>query len=104
MPKIIKQAMVLFAIVNLVLIPFGSVALAQESNQEQAQFEEMSAEAMIADFVVVRPLGIVATAAGTVFFVISLPFSALGGNTEDAARKLIVAPAKHAFKRPLGDF
>lgn len=104
MHKIIKQAMALFVIVSLALIPFGSIALAQESNQGQAQFEEMSAEAMIADFLVVRPLGIVATAVGAIFFVVSLPFSALGGNTKDAARKLIVAPAKHTFARPLGDF
>jgi len=98
--------MVLFVIVSLVLVPAGTVALAQESNQDpgQLQYEEMSAEAMVADLVVVRPLGIIATVAGTVFFVASLPFSVLGGNTEDAAQKMIVAPAKHTFTRPLGDF
>lgn len=106
MLKILKQFIVLSVISSLVLIPFGGAALAQESNQDQSQFqyEEMSPEAMIADFLVVRPLGIIATAAGTIFFVASLPFSLLGGNTKEAARKMIGEPAKHTFTRPLGDF
>ena len=106
MYTLLKQFMMFFVMVSLLLIPFSTIALAQESNQDpsKAHYEEMSAEAMIADFLIVRPLGIVATAAGTVFFIASWPFSALGGNTKDAAQKLVVAPAKHAFTRPLGYF
>ena len=36
--------------------------------------------------------------------VISLPFSALGGNVKEAGSKLVVAPAKFTFQRPLGEF
>ena len=58
---------------------------------------------MIGDLVVMRPLGIVATAVGAIAYVISLPFSLAGGNEEEARQKLIIEPAKYTFTRPLGD-
>ena len=57
-----------------------------------------------ADALIVRPLGICATILGVGLFVISLPFSALGGNVKEAGKKLVVAPAKFTFQRPLGEF
>jgi len=59
---------------------------------------------MFADFILVRPVGIVALVAGSVLFVISLPFSALGGNVKAAAKSLVIKPAKFTFTRPLGEF
>jgi hypothetical protein len=59
---------------------------------------------MLFDFFVVRPVGIVATAIGTVAFVISWPFSALGGNSGTASQKLVSEPAAYTFARPLGEF
>lgn len=100
MQKIAKHSMVLFVIVTLVLISFGTSALAQNPIKE----EEISAGEMAADFCFVRPLGIAATVFGTALFVVSLPFSALGGNTKAASKKMIAEPAKFTFRRPLGDF
>ena len=60
--------------------------------------------AMAVDLIVVRPLGLVATLGGSVVFLVSLPFSALGGNSEDAMESLVVSPATFTFKRPLGGF
>lgn len=68
------------------------------------QKEDITAGAMIADFFLVRPIGIVATAFGAVVYVVSLPFSLPGGNAHLAAQKLIVKPAKYTFTRPLGAF
>jgi hypothetical protein len=39
---------------------------------------------------------------GSIAFVLSLPFSALGGNVGEAAEKLVVDPAMFTFARPLG--
>lgn len=64
--------------------------------------KEPTATAMIADFALVRPLGIVATVLGTAFFVVTLPFSATGGNTKAVFDKLMAEPAKFTFARPLG--
>jgi hypothetical protein len=54
--------------------------------------------------IVVRPIGAVATAVGSVFWLISLPFSASGDNVDTATEKLVKEPAKYTFDRPLGEF
>jgi len=59
---------------------------------------------MTADLILARPAGLVATLGGSVIFIVSLPFSALGGNTEDAWESLVESPASYTFKRPLGEF
>lgn len=70
----------------------------------EQQVHQRSAGAMAVDAVAIRPLGIVATVIGTGLFVVSLPFSALGGNVGEAADALVVAPAKFTFTRPLGEY
>ncbi len=70
----------------------------------EEQHNQRSAGAMAVDVIAVRPLGFVATVLGTGLFVVSLPFSALGGNVDEAAENLVVGPARFTFVRPLGDF
>jgi len=98
MGKLTKQFMVLLLIVSLGLVPFGSVALAEDQHDEEKGLR------MAADILVVRPLGIVATVGGTVLAIVALPFALLGGNTEEVFQCLVVKPAKFTFVRPLGDF
>lgn len=64
--------------------------------------EEPTALAMTGDLIIARPLGVVVTAVGAAAFVVSLPFSAAGGNIEQAADALVVGPAKETFVRCLG--
>jgi hypothetical protein len=59
---------------------------------------------MAADALLVRPVSLVTTVAGTVVWVVSLPFHALAGNSDQAAKALIEEPGAYTFKRPLGDF
>jgi hypothetical protein len=59
---------------------------------------------MLYDTLVLRPVGIVATVVGSVFWLISLPFSAAGDNVDTATEKLVKDPAAYTFKRPLGEF
>ena len=100
MHKIGKRSMILLLIAAMIFIPFGTSALAES----KALDNNISAEAMAADFFVVRPLGIVASVLGTAVFIVSLPFSALGGNTKTACQKLVKDPAKFTFTRALGEF
>jgi hypothetical protein len=100
MVKIAKKTLVLVMVASLLTIPFGSTVMAQE----YFEAEDPSGGAMLFDFFVVRPVGIVATAIGTVAFVISWPFSALGGNSGTASQKLVSEPAAYTFARPLGEF
>ena len=100
MNKIRKQSMALLIIITLVFIPFGTSALATGQTVDN----ENSGALMTADLILARPLGIVATVLGCAVFIVSLPFSALGGNTKEASKKLIKEPASFTFVRPLGEF
>lgn len=100
MIKFVKKSIIIVLIVTFSVIPFASAGLAQE----YLEAEEPSGGGMLFDTVVVRPIGIVATAVGAVFFVVSLPFSALGDNVGTAGEKLVKDPARFTFKRPLGEF
>jgi hypothetical protein len=67
-----------------------------------ARSDDVSAEAMVADGLLLRPGGVIATLLGTVVFVVTLPFSIPTKSVDKAAQKLIVDPAKYTFVRPLG--
>ena len=94
------KSVIIVMVTMLMAVPFGSPAL----GQEYFESEEPGGGAMTYDLVVVRPIGIIATLAGTVIFVVSLPFSLLGDNVDTASEKLVKAPARFTFKRPLGEF
>jgi hypothetical protein len=63
---------------------------------------EVNLFSVIVDLLIVRPLSIAFTAAGAVLFVVGIPFSAAGGNTEEILEILVQQPADYAFSRPLG--
>ncbi|MFQ3789486.1 hypothetical protein [Halomonas sp. A29] len=83
-----------------------AMALSLGAMQAQAQEQRMEARpsggAMIADALIARPLLLVATLGGTALFVVSLPFSAMGGNVDAAAETLVKTPAEATFRRCLG--
>lgn len=60
--------------------------------------------ATITDVALVRPGCLVATAIGSVIFVVALPVAALSGSVHSTADTLVVGPAQATFTRPLGDF
>jgi hypothetical protein len=94
-----NHSLVLVAAALLLIALTSSPVLAQTQKRIH---EERSAEAMMADLVALRPLGIVGTAVGFAFFIVSSPFSALGGNIHESWEKLVKEPARYTFVRPLG--
>ena len=58
---------------------------------------------MLADAFLIRPFMVVGTVLTTATFIVTLPFSALGGNVDEAATKLVAEPASYTFVRPLGE-
>jgi hypothetical protein len=100
MHKFAKKSFVFFLATVMVWMTLAPNVCAQAALQE----EEISTENMVADAIIVRPLGLVATVLGVGLFIVSLPFSLLGRNVEEAGQKLVVAPAKFTFLRPLGEF
>lgn len=104
MRKPIKTIAIVTLTSTLALSAGVSADPMQDSQRLAYREDRPSAAAMAVDAVAIRPLGVVATVLGTGLFVVSLPFSAIGGNTEEAAQTLIGEPAKVTFKRPLGEF
>ena len=96
----VKLWVVFGVIAALIAGPFAAPALAQE----YFETKEPSGGAMMYDLVVLRPVGAVATVIGSAVWLISLPFSASGDNTDTATKKLVKEPATFTFKRPLGEF
>ena len=97
----IKRTLVVFTVVAMVFTTTGFSALGQDRGLKLDN--KAPAESMIADFAVMRPLGIGATVVGTAFFIVSLPFSALGKNTGAAWDKMVADPFNFTFARPLGE-
>jgi|SRR5699024_11709683 len=58
--------------------------------------------AMLGDALIARPLLAGATVLGWAAFTVSLPVSALGGNVDQAAEKLVKQPARATLQRCLG--
>jgi hypothetical protein len=87
--------------IAVVLLAMTSSGQAEEYAPIAAQ-KEVTAEAMLADVIVLRPFGIAATVLGTAVFVVSLPFTLPTRSVDKAAQKLVVDPAKFTFVRPLG--
>ena len=69
----------------------------------QSRADDNSLEA-VADITLVRPGCFLATAIGSVFFVVSLPVTAASGSIKKTADTLVVHPAQATFTRPVGDF
>lgn len=98
MYNISKRFVIFFVIMAMVMIPLAGTALAQTHDQEA------DAGKMTVDLLFMRPFGILAVVLGSAAFVVSLPFSAMGGNIEPAYEKMVAAPVSYTFKRPLGSF
>lgn len=88
----------LVAVVATALLAASPLASADEVRYGDPNFSTMVIDGLIA-----RPLGLGATVVGTAIWVVTLPFSALGGNVGEATDKLIVEPARFTFIRPLGE-
>ena len=101
MKTLMKKTMIILLAIAMISVPFGTAAIAEE---QQTVKKDSSPEEMIVDGLVLRPLGLAATGLGVVCFIVTLPFSIITGQTEEAAKKMMGKPAKFTFERPLGDF
>jgi hypothetical protein len=86
--------------VNIVVASL-MLALSSVSGAETIE-ESPSAGAMVADAVFARPLYFVMSQAGALIYGVTLPFTLLGGNADEAAETFVVTPLQAAFVRCLG--
>ncbi|SFP38798.1 multidrug transporter [Pseudomonas borbori] len=97
-----STAVVLALTTGLLALPAQAQVVQNSSGDPLYTANAPKAFSMVGDLVIARPLLIGATAIGAVAFVVSLPFTALGGNVGEAAQALVVEPGKAAFVRCLG--
>lgn len=102
-----KPWLIMFLI--LVLLAVTTPAAAQDAakpNEADEANETLEAPdaagMMLLDAFMLRPLGLAATVLGTAVFVVTIPFSLPTRSADDAAKVLVVKPAKYTFARPLG--
>lgn len=86
----------------LALPAHAQVAQQNTSGDPMYTANAPKAFSMIGDLLIARPLLIGATLVGAAVFVVSLPFTALGGNVKEAGQALVSDPAREAFARCLG--
>ena len=87
---------------GLLTLPAQAEEVQTTSGDPAYDIQTPKAYAMLGDLIIARPLLIGATAIGVVAFVVSLPFTALGGNVAEAGEALVLEPGKEAFVRCLG--
>lgn len=88
---------------NFLVTVLAVCALAFSSlGHAQAIDEQPSALAMTGDALFARPALFAITLVGGAVYVVSLPFSLLGGNAEEAGETLFLGPARATFQRCLG--
>ena len=84
------------------VLSLALVLITPQMAYSQGLEEHPTSLAMAGDLVLARPLLLVATVVGSVFYVVSLPFSLAGGNAAEAGEALVVGPAMSTFVRCLG--
>jgi hypothetical protein len=94
----IKNVIIAISMALLFSMPQLSIA----GSSSGVVIEEPTALAMTGDLLIARPLSLAVTVVGVAVFLVSLPFSLLGGNVGEAGKTLVVGPATTTFVRCLG--
>ena len=94
-----KTLILMFSVIFLITASAAPI-FAQE--EEEGQKPDLRAEDVVYDFVVLRTTGFAMTTLGTVFWIVTSPFTVWGGNWGKTAKVLIEEPGRYTFCRPLG--
>lgn len=87
---------------DLLALLLASMLCASPVYSQSSIDERPNAFAMTGDLLVARPLGAAITAVGAAAFVVSLPFTIMGGAVSESAETLVLGPAEATFVRCLG--
>ncbi len=102
-----KRLIIIAIIASFLFLPLGAAATEKgpyENTTNNQQPLTVTSGYMTADICMARPVGLASTILGAATFIISSPFSALGGNFGHAYDELVKKPFIYTFKRPMGVF
>ena len=97
-PTVTHKWVTAIASVSIMMVMMQPASAAIEIDEKEFG---PSYETMVVDTVAGKPLQLINAVAGTLAYVVSLPFSLIGGNAEQAQQKLVVEPWD-AMSRCLG--
>jgi hypothetical protein len=84
---------VLIMTITLIIVLTSSMAFA---------YDDADATNVLADAIILRPMGIGALAFGSIFYVISLPFALMTDSNDRTLEVLVKEPFEYSFLRPMG--
>jgi hypothetical protein len=87
---------------SLVIAAFAAAMAGQSMAANEQLPKDRASGDMFLDAVGARPIGLIAIVAGSVGFVVSLPFTIFSGSVGSAADQLVKKPIDYTFRRPLG--
>ena len=102
MDRLTKFFLVPLLVAALVFSSAGFSAFAKTGKLGAAEGEP-TGEQMVADLFFLRPVGVLATAFGSLCFVVSLPFTGPTKTAKQSWDKLVADPAEFTFARPMGE-
>jgi hypothetical protein len=100
--KVILFFLSMFLVIGPALSASGQTISETPDDCGVEQQEPPPAGAIIADLIIVRPLGVIFTAFGVVATVVSLPIAVPSRSVGTVAQKLVADPFAFTFARPLG--
>lgn len=101
-------ATILLTLTNIPAWSFSDEApsspLATMADEPAPAHRDPPGELMIADALIVRPIGIVACVVGLAGALVTWPFAATSNTPDPVGRELLQKPFSYTFERPLGQF
>jgi len=108
-----KQVLSLLVILALILAPMTvpsiraqetapSSPLSSQAEQTKTVHADPPGELIMADVLIMRPIGAVACIVGLAGALVAWPFAAITNSCDRVCKELIVKPYKYTFERPLG--
>lgn len=85
--------------ITLLILSFNSLAFAVD---QHGMSSKPSPGAIVADVLVLRPLGFAGTVLGGAAFIVSLPVTVPSHKVNSAAKFLVEEPFNYTFERPIG--
>ena len=95
-----SRVFILGVVVSLVA---GCASTSQTPAAPQQHVRSTTSDDMMYE-VVVRPLSLISTIAGSAIYVATWPFSSASGSDQEAKRLLVDKPYEATFNRKMGDF
>jgi hypothetical protein len=89
----------------LLVLTMAAPVLAQDPRMSSvsARCTKPMGEDMIADLVVLRPIGLIASGVGAVFGIVTFPMAIFTNTVDRYDQKFFREPLEYTFVRPVGD-